>query len=417
MKKLVLITNAFPYLPGEQFIQEEILYWAEQKRFSVTILPIRKHENRRTIPDNIVINDALISTSKLKFLLCVIKALIDPRFFREIATLLKLNKFSRRTLSLSLTGTARIIHYDALLKQYIRTWGCADVVYCYWNNFAAYAASDIYKKTHRKVVVSRIHRGDIYEDQSKCNYLPLKRQYVNGFDRVFCLSDNAKDYLTQHFLVEEKKLAIAKLGVSIAHSPQFESTSNAVHIVSCSFCTPVKRVDKIINSIRILSELCPERTIRWTHIGGGPLTASLIETANISYTSLKNISYEFKGTLSNSEVLDFYNTEYITVFINLSESEGIPVSIMEAMARGIPSIAPDIGGINTLVDSSNGALLPSHPSSREAAQAMLSIINLPTEEAKKTRQSAYQKIASEFNGRLNYESFIGELESLSDGEK
>ena len=44
-------------------------------------------------------------------------------------------------------------------------------------------------------------------------------------------------------------------------------------------------------------------------------------------------------------------------FINLSDSEGIPVSIMEAMSVGIPIIARDVGGNREIVTNNNGCLL------------------------------------------------------------
>ncbi len=48
---------------------------------------------------------------------------------------------------------------------------------------------------------------------------------------------------------------------------------------------------------------------------------------------------------------------YCSVFMLLSDFEGLPVTIIEAMAAGKPIIASNVGGISELVDSTNGVLV------------------------------------------------------------
>ena len=59
---------------------------------------------------------------------------------------------------------------------------------------------------------------------------------------------------------------------------------------------------------------------KWIHFGDGPL---MKEIKTLSNTKLKNISFEFKGNRSNTEILDYYSENFIDLFINLSSSEGI----------------------------------------------------------------------------------------------
>lgn len=58
-----------------------------------------------------------------------------------------------------------------------------------------------------------------------------------------------------------------------------------------------------------------------------------------------NVAYNFVEYLNNEEVYTFYRNNRVDVFLNVSESEGVPVSIMEAMSCHIPTIAPDVGGM------------------------------------------------------------------------
>ena len=56
------------------------------------------------------------------------------------------------------------------------------------------------------------------------------------------------------------------------------------------------------------------------------------------------ISVKIMGRMKNKDIYSLYEKEKPDLFINLSSSEGIPVSIMEAMSFGIPVISTDVGG-------------------------------------------------------------------------
>lgn len=57
-------------------------------------------------------------------------------------------------------------------------------------------------------------------------------------------------------------------------------------------------------------------------------------------------------------VMKYYATHEIDWFMLLSTSEGLPVSILEAMSFGVPVIATDVGGVSEAVDDETGLLLP-----------------------------------------------------------
>ena len=46
------------------------------------------------------------------------------------------------------------------------------------------------------------------------------------------------------------------------------------------------------------------------------------------------------GEVENKEAKAFFLNNAVDFFINASESEGVPVSIMEAMSASVPAIAP-----------------------------------------------------------------------------
>src|SRR5262249_5011703 len=51
--------------------------------------------------------------------------------------------------------------------------------------------------------------------------------------------------------------------------------------------------------------------------------------------------------------------EGISSFLYTTESDGLPIVLMEAASSGLPLIAPDVGGISELVGTDTGWLIPS----------------------------------------------------------
>ena len=86
--------------------------------------------------------------------------------------------------------------------------------------------------------------------------------------------------------------------------------------------------------VEILSYIDREN-VKWVHFGEGYLRDEIEKLCN---TKLKNVKVDFRGLVANADILDYYANNYVDLFINVSESEGIPVSIMEATSAGIHTV-------------------------------------------------------------------------------
>ncbi len=89
----------------------------------------------------------------------------------------------------------------------------------------------------------------------------------------------------------------------------------------------------------------------------GPL---LDDVRALASTLSSNVSVRFLGYTPNDQVLGYYRHHPVDVFVNVSESEGVPVSIMEALSFGVPCVATDVGGVRELLYPEFGYLLPAH---------------------------------------------------------
>ncbi|MCR4939984.1 MAG: glycosyltransferase family 4 protein [Treponemataceae bacterium] len=82
----------------------------------------------------------------------------------------------------------------------------------------------------------------------------------------------------------------------------------------------------------------------------------------------------FTGDIPNASRL----ISYTDVFVLFSDYEGLPITILEAMAKGKPVIASNVGGISELVDDNTGSLIPvgkTHDSVEASVKAIKTLIS------------------------------------------
>jgi len=176
-------------------------------------------------------------------------------------------------------------------------------------------------------------------------------------------------------------------------------------VVSCSAVIPLKRLDLLIDALTKIEGM----QIKWTHFGDGAIIGPIRKLAHVKLDRLNNVSYQFMGNQPKERILNFYRTEHIDLFINCSDSEGIPVSIMEAFSYGIPAVARDVGGNSEIVNDVNGYLLSAHSSADEIAASIQCFVRLSQEDKSKKSAAAYQTYHELYDAERNYRSFYSYL--------
>lgn len=404
MKNVGILTTQYPYGRGEQFLEQEILFWGMQTSLRVILFPHICQGLQRNIPSNITLDKNFsFSVNYFYFFILIFQSF----FLKEIFYLSSSRKFS--IINLMRAVKFGILIYMSHKKLKKSKFKC-DLYYSYWSDFSSYGALLLKKKNRNIKVVTRMHGYDLYENLYSNNYMPYKRQFIDKYDEVLVLSDSAKKYLIKNFSCNEKKIKVIPLGVFISKDYILKMPEkNILKIVTISNCIKIKRIDKIIDAISLVSQKELKLKIIWHHYGEGILKQDLENKAREKLNS-QLIEYNFEGQLDNSLLQKKISENAYDLIINSSESEGIPVSLMEAMSKFVVPIAPDIGGIKHLVEKENGYLISNNAEVEEICNAIIDYLYKEVGRKKYQKESAYYKVKKDFNSEVNYIHLIKIIE-------
>lgn len=406
MKKLYIITSKYPYGNSEQFIHNEILIL--KSKFEIVLVPtaLDKKSNIRSDFFGCQIYD-FRKINKIYAILSAMKTVIyffSKVFIREMLVVFRKNKKIANFLHLC-KFTIKGEYKFQLIKRHIKEVDRTSVlVYSYWLYYQAFIASRL-SNTYNIPAISRAHGFDLYEYRNKGNYIPFRNYILNSLDRVFVVSNEGKEYLKEKYPFALKKYTVNRLGTK-DYGTCINDYDKIINIVSCSWLVPVKRVNLIIEALRNILNL----QVKWVHFGNGPLMNQLLKMCE---ELPNNINFDFKGDLKNTEILSYYKNNYIDWFINVSESEGIPVSIMEAISFGIPVIATNVGGVSEIViNGENGFLLPKDFTPVELSEKIVKTVSIRLTDKLKFRKNARSIWMSRYNILNNLKDFENEIKKL-----
>lgn len=142
-----------------------------------------------------------------------------------------------------------------------------------------------------------------------------------------------------------------------------------------------------LKALAIVKEKYPR--VRYVLCGEGPLKPKIEET--VHKLGLED-NVEMLGWLDQQQLLEQYNIAQM--FLHPSQKtkeedqEGIPNSMLEAMATGLPVVATMHGGIPEAVHSGEDGLLVPEKSPEQLAEAMLKLMGDASELARLSRNAA-----------------------------
>jgi len=284
------------------------------------------------------------------------------------------------------------------------------VLYSYWFDsglLGAVAAVSRHPHGSRATVVCRAHGSDLHNTLAAAG-LRTRVRTALARSHLFCVSEAGRGKLLKRFPDLADRIAVARLGVESPSERTDPSPDGRLRVLSCSALKPVKRVDRIIDALDGLARRQPELPITWSHFGDGPLRESLEEKAS---KCPRSVSVRWFGQCPRREVLAHFTREPVDVFVNLSDSEGIPVSIMEAFSFGVPALATAVGGTPEIVGEDAGFLLPQRPQRETIVDALEAFVGLDREHG--WRLGARRRFERDYNAEINHTRFAETLGAIA----
>lgn len=343
---LFLFTISFPNEEGEPFLANEFPYLSDSFE-RIHIITSSGKTNNITLPAHVTVHniwEIIKGANRKKIFLSslfLISRILIFEFFacRSKTFFLKNSRFYLNTIINSLICS----DYIHKLQDFKRE----SVFYSFWMNNHALTLAVMKMQKRIDQFVFRVHGYDLILERWPHKYIAFQKTCHNYAEKIFTVSKKSLEYFNQTYS-NSKKARVAYLG-TIDNGTNPLPLNETVTLVSCSNIIPLKRLHLIIDILKKTSA-----KVIWIHFGEGYLKNEIIAQCK---ALPPNISVEFRGQVSQDELFNFYRSNPINYFINVSDSEGLPFTIIEAISFGIPVIATNVGGTSEIVTNDTGILL------------------------------------------------------------
>lgn len=405
---LVLLTAAYPYgNKSETFLEAEMEVLARRFR-RVFVLPSRREPTIRPLPENIELVE--------------MEWLDEPSTSRKARALATWRAASTVAATLAVPGNAGAylswarVYLDLLAKNVLRARALeafvvrngleGAVFYDYWMENSTLALALLRKAGVVRAAACRAHGFDVYDHRWGDRPVPFREVKARHLDLVAPVSDFGRAYLLDRLGGHDGELAgrvrTFRLGVRAQASPsrQERAQSQPALVLTCGSLIPTKRVEMVP---AVLARL--DRPVRWVHLGDGPERADVEAAAR---TLPPRVSWELRGHVDNSQVLDFYRSQPVAALLSLSVSEGLPVSMMEALSFGVPVVAVGVQGVPEIVTSATGVLLDPEAGADEVARGLAEALEPGRFDPERMRALFLEH----FEAERNYNEFADALIAL-----
>jgi glycosyltransferase involved in cell wall biosynthesis len=239
---------------------------------------------------------------------------------------------------------------------------------------------------------------------------------INRFtDKVTAVSEEIRQHHINNQAIIPKKIIIVPNAVDIERFSRTFSRERVRAELGIEALFPVvgtvarlvhpKRLDYFLAAARMVCDIIPQA--RFLIIGDGPLREVLENQA----FQLELIPEYVMFLGSRQDIPDLLSA--LDIFVLSSETEGLPVSMLEAMAASRPVVATRVGGIPQVIEDGHNGLLVSPHDPTSLAKAILTLMgNNALRESVAT--NGYQMVRARFSTTMVVQQIVALYDSLLD---
>lgn len=178
------------------------------------------------------------------------------------------------------------------------------------------------------------------------------------------------------------------------------------HIGLVGRLVAVKRCDVFIDTARLLFAQSPQADVVFHIFGDGPLQPDLEQQGQSLITTGQLV---FEG--HSDEILQHISR--LDILLMTSDHEGLPMTLLEAMALETPIVAHAVGGIPRLLADGACGNLVSQQDPVQYASLIRQVLDSPEQTAEQTRQAA-QRVAEHYSAQHNAKKIVACYQQILD---
>ena len=242
------------------------------------------------------------------------------------------------------TKLGKSIAFARALARYERVMPSYDIVHLHISARGSYKRKSIMARMARKAgkyVILHDHDGEFEKafEEGGDAYRRDVRKTFGIADRVVVLSEEWRDYFAEN-VCDSEKIVVVHNGVKVPAEPC--SPWSQQDILFLGRLDARKSPDVLLRASREILSRFPDTKIVFG--GDGDVEKNKTLAAELGIAD----RCEFHGWVSGAEREGLFARA--AVYCLPSKNEGLPMSVLEAMARGIPTVATPVGGVPQVIE-------------------------------------------------------------------
>ena len=205
----------------------------------------------------------------------------------------------------------------------------------------------------------------------------LRNWSINSAEIVITPSDHLKSFVSG--IGYSKKILKINNGVNITDINRANESKADINLIIISRLVVQKNINIVIEAMKLLDN----KNLKLSIIGEGGEFSKLENT--IHDLNLQN-QVQLLGKIDNNKISQFLLTA--DIFIQASDYEGLPHSVLEAINYGVPILSTETGGCKDLLnDGERGFIIPMPPDKKVIAENISFIIENKAEATKRANEA------------------------------